>query len=1320
MTPDAAPPPPSARPPRPSVFRTTLLTLAGSLALLLALVAGLRYWVWPDLDRWRDPIASLASVLLGRAVQIERLSGSWTEAAPSLQIEGLRIDAPDGQAGLSVAQLNGRLSAKALWSGELRFATLEVHQAVLHGRLDDQGQLYWAGWRMDARSAGKGLGLGWLLRQDQIRLKAGRLVLDEALAQRLGTPQTVFSLNLDRVGRRHELHVRALTEGGAGEVTVVADWEHPLWADPAALASWTGRAYLGVHAPGAASATPSGQGQLWTTFARGKGPRLVMHLDGTAREGLSGQARAQIDMEASDPDAPIWRGAIRALSMQAPSKAPESVHGPALTPSRLNGAGAIALHFEPDQVLPGLSGRIEFEPLDLSGLAQEGRRQTSSWPQALAQLAWSGRMEGLSLQWQRTAQVSDWFWEGQLVDVGVARPPNSDGTGEFDISGLQGRLIARPQELKLQLDAGPMQVHLPGIFQDPSFRLTRLQGIALLRPLPSSDPTSAGRWGLEVPELRFADADLSGTARLRWTSAPSSPGELQLSANIDRIGASKVVRYLPLAVGAQTRAWLTRAVRSGSIEKIEAQVRGDLGAFPFRDPATGMFRVSGRVRDATLDYAPGWPRLEGLDGQLVFERAGFDLSAARARLHGTPVRELRANLPEYREAELSITALAEGAAQNMLDFIDESPLASTISSFTRDLRVAGDAELNLSLAIPLLQAAQTRAQGVIRLPGNDLQLDRTLPLFRGLAGQIEFTESTLELRDLSAMFLGGEVQVQGRTTAPGRMHIEARGRADAAAVQAVIDNALTRALSGAASYEASIDVDRRASSLRLRSDLIGLVSRLPAPLAKTAEQPLWLEVVSQPLSAPRPDARPPGDRLHVRLGPDMRLSLERRRDERTDRLRVQGAGFGLGVTPVLPASGLTAAMRTDHFNFDAWRALLAQTDVDALERQTTESVLPGFALVPDRVSVVADRLTIAGTALNQVVIGATRQAGRWSANIAAREISGQFEWLDARPGEPIGTLRARFDRLSLPRSREAEIEAALARPPEHLPALDVSVESLELGRVSLGRLSLRAENEGSAIQPVWALRHLEIDNPHARLSAQGRWAYQLRGAPERPPSERRRTELELDLEIRDAGGLLERFGIDHAVRNAPGLLRGRLQWQGSPMAVDLPSLQGAMQLSLAQGAFLRVDPGAARWVAVLNLQSVARLLSGDLIEIFREGFAFDEIRGTVEIREGVTRTSDLRMRGPQATVALKGVADLQRETQSLHVVLTPELNASLASIAVGAMVNPAAGLGSLAAQYVLRKPLQAALALEFDIDGPWAEPRVRVRSPRLPPTERLP
>ncbi len=68
---------------------------------------------------------------------------------------------------------------------------------------------------------------------------------------------------------------------------------------------------------------------------------------------------------------------------------------------------------------------------------------------------------------------------------------------------------------------------------------------------------------------------------------------------------------------------------------------------------------------------------------------------------------------------------------------------------------------------------------------------------------------------------------------------------------------------------------------------------------------------------------------------------------------------------------------------------------------------------------------------------------------------------------------------------------------------------------------------------------------------------------------------------------------------------------------------------------------------------------------------------------------------------MEGSADIERETQDLHVVVVPEINAMTASL-VATAINPVIGLGSFLAQVFLRGPLIQAATQEFRIDGTWA------------------
>ena len=63
----------------------------------------------------------------------------------------------------------------------------------------------------------------------------------------------------------------------------------------------------------------------------------------------------------------------------------------------------------------------------------------------------------------------------------------------------------------------------------------------------------------------------------------------------------------------------------------------------------------------------------------------------------------------------------------------------------------------------------------------------------------------------------------------------------------------------------------------------------------------------------------------------------------------------------------------------------------------------------------------------------------------------------------------------------------------------------------------------------------------------------------------------------------------------------------------------------------------------------------------------------------------------------------------MRVLVLPELNAGLASLGY-VLVNPAVGLGSFIAQYILRDPLRKILAYEYKISGSWVDPTVKKKA----------
>jgi uncharacterized protein YhdP len=232
------------------------------------------------------------------------------------------------------------------------------------------------------------------------------------------------------------------------------------------------------------------------------------------------------------------------------------------------------------------------------------------------------------------------------------------------------------------------------------------------------------------------------------------------------------------------------------------------------------------------------------------------------------------------------------------------------------------------------------------------------------------------------------------------------------------------------------------------------------------------------------------------------------------------------------------------------------------------------------------------------------------------------------------------------------------------------------------------------------LKRMRLTNPDGVVNIGGRW---------RP--KQGETELNARIEIADAGRILTRSGYPESLNGGGGLLVSELRWNGAPDAFDFPSLNGSLQLTTGKGRFLQVDPGAAKLLGVLSLQSIPKRISLDFTDVFTPGFEFSSIKGAAVIQNGLLKTDDFVMTGSAAKVTLQGEVDLARETQELKVRVLPAIgdNVSLLSFAAG----PAIGVGVLLTNKLLRDPLDKLVAFDYNVSGSWADPKVeRIGAPR--------
>jgi len=294
----------------------------------------------------------------------------------------------------------------------------------------------------------------------------------------------------------------------------------------------------------------------------------------------------------------------------------------------------------------------------------------------------------------------------------------------------------------------------------------------------------------------------------------------------------------------------------------------------------------------------------------------------------------------------------------------------------------------------------------------------------------------------------------------------------------------------------------------------------------------------------------------------------------------------------------------------------------------------GGGYVPQSVALRAESLAAGPRRLNHVSAGLSQDAGVWRANLDADQMNGYLEYRPPprRGGAgAAGRIYARLSRLSLPKSEIEQVESLLEQPPTTIPALDIVVEDFQLRGARLGRLEVEATNRrvepGRDAARDWQLAKFNITTPEAQLTASGHWSVAPE-APARGNQPARRAVMDFKLVVSDSGALLDRLGTSRAMRGGKGQLSGEISWLGSPFELDYPSMSGQINVAIDSGQFLKVEPGAARLLGVLSLQSLPRRLSLDFRDVFQEGFAFDNITGDVKIHEGVADQQPAHPRCP--------------------------------------------------------------------------------------------
>jgi len=785
------------------------------------------------------------------------------------------------------------------------------------------------------------------------------------------------------------------------------------------------------------------------------------------------------------------------------------------------------------------------------------------------------------------------------------------------------------------------------------------------------------------------DAQLTGLLALRVPSNGDSP-RLTLVTRISNGTVTATPRYLPrLVIPPKTVEWLDQALAAGRLSHAEVLLDGPLRSFPFRD-GSGIFFARANFEQGTLLFMPNWPELSNVSARVEFLNQGMTAEVLGGDALGVKIESGRAQFPDFKLGELTIQMSTAGDADEVLKFLRATPLEAQTSGLFSSVSAQGDLHANLDLYVPFKDLAHRRT--LVQAHMNDVTLVRPgLPLTATeLNGDFAIDDGELSHADFRGRLLGGSFHAFAH--APKRRpltrsQLDLRGSLTGDAVRSALGLPSTIALRGASEWHAIVKIapdPARERSLHVTSSLTGLEMPLPAPLAKSAAQPLpsWVDV-QWPAAG--------GIQVNLSLGSLLRAVVLMDRDVDTGAPSLAHAAVMFGdADPVFSDTQLVnVGGKIDRLDLGGWLQMISPS----------KSAKP-LTYYLRTASVAFGEVDFIGLAFHDVMLDLAARSDHWHLALDGPNLAGTIS-LPMAPdsGDPWDL---HFDRVNLDEhSLLPKVDAASAETPQPaeppanphgIPSLRFSVDAFTVAAAHLGNVQATITKRDDGI----TLDQLHVAGTSFAIEAKGEWRGKEAGLG----------RLEGAWTSTDVEATLAQLGAPDVISAKTGRVDFDLNWLGAPTSDALSESRGSVQIALDKGQLLGVKPGAGRVLGLASIAALPRRLALDFSDLTDKGLAFDTVRGDFDFRDGSAYTDNVLMKGPAAEIGIIGRVGLKAHDYDQTAVVTGNLGNTLpiAGIA-GAFAAGPVGVGAvLLFSQVFKQPLKGLARAYYRITGSWDNP----------------
>jgi hypothetical protein len=216
--------------------------------------------------------------------------------------------------------------------------------------------------------------------------------------------------------------------------------------------------------------------------------------------------------------------------------------------------------------------------------------------------------------------------------------------------------------------------------------------------------TTADR-AFTIDQMVLSDSPLSGELRGRIAIAQGHSPEIGLNGTINPLSVRDLVRYWPLRVGEDARAWIAENISAGRVGPIS--IKTNIGPGQLDAPALPESAIDLQIpiSGASVTYVKGMTPLTQVRGTAVLTGDTFKAQIGSGRLGTLVVQKGAVVIPQlHRHGTVGdIAATVSGAMRDVLKILDEKPLQYPTRFHIKPSDAAGSASINADFHVPMVK-----------------------------------------------------------------------------------------------------------------------------------------------------------------------------------------------------------------------------------------------------------------------------------------------------------------------------------------------------------------------------------------------------------------------------------------------------------------------------------------------------------------------------------------------------------------------------------------------------------------------------------------